>query len=42
MESALDLTAQRLDHGRRTTDDADDDAVFGPLWTLDRPTWELA
>jgi len=41
-ESALDLTAQRLDHGRRTTDDADDDAVFAHLWTLDRPTWELA
>jgi hypothetical protein len=37
-ESALDLTAQRLDHGRRMTDAAD----FSPLWTLDRPTWELA
>jgi hypothetical protein len=41
-ETALDLTARRLDHGRRWTDDADDDAVFGPLWALDRPTWELA
>lgn len=41
-EAALDLTARRLDHGRRTTDDADADAVFGPLWALDRPTWELA
>ena len=37
-ESALDLTVQRLDHGRRMTDDAD----FSPLWNLDRPTWELA
>jgi hypothetical protein len=37
-ESALDLTAQRLDHGKRMTDDAD----LSPLWTLDRPTWELA
>jgi hypothetical protein len=43
-EAALDLTARRLDHGRRM-DDADDDAddaAFGPLWALDRPTWELA
>ena len=37
-ESALDLTVQRLDHGRRMTEDAD----FSSLWTLDRPTWELA
>jgi len=36
-ESALDLTARRLDHGMRMTDDAD----FTPLWALDRPTWEL-
>lgn len=42
VESALDLTARRLDHGKRMTDDADDEAVFGPLWVLDRPTWELA
>ena len=42
VESALDLTAQRLDHGRRTNDDADEAAVFAHLWTLDRPTWELA
>lgn len=41
-EAALDLTARRLDHGRRATDDADDDAVWGPMWALDRPTWELA
>lgn len=41
-EVALDLTARRLDHGRRMDDGADDDAVFGPLWALDRPTWELA
>ena len=41
-ETALDLTARRLDHGKHVTDDADDDAVFGPLWALDRPTWELA
>ena len=40
--ASLDLTARRLDHGTRMTDDADDDAVFGPLWALDRPTWELA
>ena len=37
-ETALDLTAQRLDHGRRMNDDAD----LSPLWVLDRPTWELA
>ena len=37
-ESALDLTARRLDHGKRMTDDAD----LSPLWALDRPTWELA
>jgi hypothetical protein len=37
-EAALDLTARRLDHGKRMTEEAD----FGPLWTLDRPTWELA
>ncbi|WP_306589770.1 DUF309 domain-containing protein [Geothrix sp. 21YS21S-4] len=37
-EAALDLTARRLDHGRRMDGDAD----FGPLWALDRPTWELA
>jgi hypothetical protein len=42
VETALDLTARRLDHGKRMTDDADDDAVFGLLWALDRPTWELA
>jgi len=41
-EAALDLTARRLDHGSRVLDGADDDAVFGPLWSLDRPTWELA
>jgi len=41
-EAALDLTARRLDHGKRMAEDADDDAVFGPLWALDRPTWELA
>ncbi len=57
-QAALDLTAQRLEDGRRRTDNAvdgaddgavdgaddgaDDDAVFGPLWDLDRPTWELA
>lgn len=41
-QASLDLTAQRLDHGTRLRDDADDDAVFGPLWALDRPTWELA
>lgn len=47
---ALDLTARRLDHGRRSTadaeadagDDASHDAIWGPLWALDRPTWELA
>ena len=38
METALDLTVRRLDHGRRMTAEAD----FSPLWTLDRPTWELA
>jgi hypothetical protein len=38
VESALDLTARRLDHGKRMADDAD----FTPLWTMDRPTWELA
>jgi hypothetical protein len=37
-ETALDLTRQRLDHGRGTTDDAD----LAPLWALERPTWELA
>jgi hypothetical protein len=37
-QAALDLTAQRLDHGTRMTDDAD----LAPLWALDRPTWELA
>ena len=41
-ETALDLTARRLDHGKRATEDTDDDSVFGPLWALDRPTWELA
>lgn len=35
---ALDLTARRLDHGRGMDEAAD----FGPLWELDRPTWELA
>lgn len=42
VEAALDLTARRLDHGGRVEDGADDDAAFGPLWALDRPTWELA
>ena len=37
-ETALDLTAERLDHGKRMTTDAD----LSPLWALDRPTWELA
>jgi Domain of unknown function (DUF309) len=37
-EVALDLTIQRLDHGRCLTDDAD----LSALWALDRPTWELA
>lgn len=37
-QAALDLTARRLDHGKRMTDDAD----LAPLWALDRPTWELA
>jgi Domain of unknown function (DUF309) len=37
-EVALDLTLRRLDHGRRMKEDGD----FSPLWTLDRPTWELA
>jgi hypothetical protein len=41
-QAALDLTARRLDHGKRVDEGADDDAVFGPLWALDRPTWELA
>lgn len=41
-EAALDLTAQRLDHGKRMDDDADEDAGFAPLWALARPTWELA
>lgn len=41
-EAALDLTARRLDHGRRMAEAADDESVFGPLWALDRPTWELA
>ena len=40
-ETALDLTAQRLDHGKRMTEGAEDEAIFGPLWALDRPTWEL-
>ena len=39
---ALDLTIQRLEHGKRRTDDAEEDAIFGPLWALDRPIWELA
>jgi hypothetical protein len=42
VQAALDLTARRLDHGKRMDDDADDAAVFGPLWAQDRPTWELA
>jgi Domain of unknown function (DUF309) len=42
LETALDLTTRRLDHGRRATDGADEAAVFGFLWALDRPTWELA
>ena len=37
-EVALDLTARRLDHGKRVTDDSD----LSALWALDRPTWELA
>ena len=53
-QAALDLTAQRLDQGKRRISDADDaaeneadneadnDAIWGPLWALDRPTWELA
>ena len=45
-QAALDLTAQRLDHAKRLTsaadDAADNDAIWGPLWALDRPTWELA
>jgi hypothetical protein len=40
-EVALDLTIQRLDHGRPLPDGADDAAVFGLLWSLDRPTWEF-
>jgi hypothetical protein len=42
VQASLDLTALRLDHGKQMTDDMDDDVVFGPLWVLDRPTWELA
>ncbi len=42
LDTALDLTRQRLDHGKRMAGAADDAAVFGPLWALDRPTWELA
>lgn len=42
IQAALDLTARRLDHGSRMRDDTDDPAAFGPLWDLDRPTWELA
>lgn len=38
VEAALDLTARRLDHGRRMTDATE----LAPLWALDRPTWELA
>ena len=41
-EVALDLTIQRLEHGKRRTDDAEEAAIFGPLWALDRPVWELA
>ena len=41
-EASLDLTALRLDHGKRMTHGADDDVIFGPLWALGRPTWELA
>jgi len=37
-EAALDLTARRLEDGKRMTDDA----AFSSLWELDRPTWELA
>ncbi|MBP1773295.1 MAG: hypothetical protein H6P99_2458 [Holophagaceae bacterium] len=37
-QTALDLTARRLDHGKRMTDDAE----FEALWALERPTWELA
>jgi hypothetical protein len=46
VQVALDLTVRRLDHGKRRTADADveadDDAIWRPLWALDRPTWELA
>lgn len=38
IQTSLDLTALRLDHGKRMTDNAD----LSPLWALDRPTWELA
>ena len=37
-QTALDLTRQRLDLGRRMTEDG----AFPALWALDRPTWELA
>jgi hypothetical protein len=43
---ALDLTARRLDHGKRLSaaleDAAGKDELWGSLWALDRPTWELA
>jgi hypothetical protein len=35
---ALDLTARRLDHVKRTPDEAD----LATLWNLDRPTWSLS
>jgi Domain of unknown function (DUF309) len=38
IESALDLTARRLDHGRHMNGGVD----FTALWIMDRPTWELA
>lgn len=38
IQTALDLTALRLEHGRRTAEGGD----LAPLWALDRPTWELA
>ena len=37
-QTALELTRQRLDLGRRMQEDE----AFPALWALDRPTWELA
>jgi hypothetical protein len=42
VQVALDLTARRLDHGNLMSADADEGAIFRPLWALERPTWELA